>query len=73
MMWDYYDQSTWVWMTLMMILFWGGLIAVAILLVRGFSSPRRGGDEAIETLRRRLAAGEITQEEFDKTRKVLLS
>jgi putative membrane protein len=71
MMWGYTDGSSWLWMVPMMLLFWGGVIALVIFGVRAFSGPRSTGDPAIETLRRRLAAGEIGQEEFDKTRRIL--
>lgn len=57
---------------LMMVLFWGGLILLGVWVVRASSrSSRGGGDNAIETLRRRLASGEITQEQYEQTRKAL--
>ncbi|MGZ5982634.1 MAG: SHOCT domain-containing protein [Isosphaeraceae bacterium] len=71
MMWGYADGSGWLWMVPMMILFWGGVIALAVFAVRAYNGPRRPGDPAIETLRRRLAAGEISQEDFDKTKRIL--
>jgi len=71
MMWGYADGSSWLWMVPMMLLFWGGVIALVIFAVRAFSGPRSTGDPAIETLRRRLAAGEISQEDFDKTKRIL--
>ncbi len=67
MMWGW----NWLWMSIMMVLFWGGLIAFAIWAIRTFTSNRSSGDQAVETLRRRLAAGEISQEEFDRTRRIL--
>jgi len=70
MMWGYYDGWSWLWMAAMMVLFWGGIIAVAVYAIRAFSGPR-GSDPAMDVLRRRLAGGEITQEEFEKTRKAL--
>lgn len=70
MMWGYNDGWSWLWMATMMILFWGGIIALAVYAIRAFTGPR-GGDQALEVLRRRLASGEITQEEFEKTRKAL--
>ncbi len=74
MMWPYYDGTGWIWLTVMMVVFWGGVIAVAIWAIRSFSGPRHGpGDDAMQTLRRRLASGEITQEEFERTRKLLQS
>jgi uncharacterized membrane protein len=69
MMWGYYDGWSWLWMAAM-ILFWGGIIALAVFAIRAFTGPR-AGDQALEVLRRRLVSGEITQEEFEKTRKAL--
>lgn len=71
MMWGYYAGWNWLWMGSMMLPFWGGLIVLVIWGVRSLSEPRRSGDPAIETLRRRLAAGEISQDEFDKTKGIL--
>lgn len=53
------------------LLFFGGLIALAIWAVRSFSRRPAGDDSAMQVLRRRLAAGEIPQEEFEKIRKAL--
>lgn len=63
----------WLWMSLMMVLFWGGLIALVVWLIRATANPRgrRADDDADEVLRRRLAAGEITPDEYEKTRKLL--
>ena len=71
MMWNYGDGGTWLWMGGMMVLFWGGVIALGIWAIRAFSAPRHVGDSSFEILRRRLAAGEITPEEFEKTKKAL--
>jgi putative membrane protein len=71
MPWGYTDGSSWLWMLPMMLLFWGGLIALAIFGMRAFSGHRSTGDPAMETLRQRLAAGQISQEEFDKTKRIL--
>ena len=71
MMWYYGgDGWSWLWMAGMMVLFWGGVILLAIWAIR-FSGPRHTGDAAIDTLRRRLAAGEISPEDFEKTKKAL--
>ncbi len=70
MMWGYYDGWSMVWMAAMMILFWGGVIALVAYGIRAFASGK-GGDPAMDTLRRRLASGDISQEDFDKTRKAL--
>jgi uncharacterized membrane protein len=71
MMWGYYDGWNWFWMGGMMLVFWIGVIALMIWVVRTLSGPKRSGDPAIETLRRRLAAGEISPEDFDKTKRIL--
>ncbi len=70
MMWGYADGGSWLWMAAMMIVFWGGVIALAVVAIRAFTGPK-GGDQAMDLLRRRLAGGDITQEEFEKTRKAL--
>jgi putative membrane protein len=72
MMWNYGSGSEgWLWMILMMLVFWGGLIAVAVWAVRaGWLGSRRQSD-SIDVLRRRFAAGEISQDEFEKTKRIL--
>ena len=73
MMWWSYgaDGWNWLWMSAMMLLFWGGLIVLGVWVIRAFTGSRAGGDAAIEVLRKRFAAGEISQEEFEKTKKAL--
>ena len=71
---DGYGASPWMWIlgSLVMILFGGGLIVLVVWAVRAVSGPRSGSsDTALEVLKRRLAAGEITQDEYEKTRRVL--
>ncbi|HET7421829.1 MAG TPA: SHOCT domain-containing protein [Candidatus Dormibacteraeota bacterium] len=71
-MWDYgVGGLGWLWMGVMMVLFWGGVIVVAVWAFRSFAGPRAGADPAFDLLRRRLAAGEITPEEFERLRKAL--
>ena len=70
MMGGYYDGWNALWMGGMMLLFWGGVIALVFFAVRAFGSGK-ASDPAMDTLRRRLASGEINQEDFDKTRKAL--
>ena len=70
MMWGYYDGWSWLWMAVVMALFWGGVVVVAVFAFRAFVRPN-GADSAMDVLRRRFASGEITQEEFDNTRKAL--
>jgi putative membrane protein len=66
----------WMWgagglvMMLMMLLFWGLVIAGLVFAIRWLI--RQGGDDradrALEILRERYARGEITKEEFDSRR-----
>ena len=70
MIWGYADGWSWLWMTAMMVLFWGGIVAVAVFAFRSFGGSK-SSDQALDVLRRRFAGGEITQEEFEKTRKAL--
>jgi len=70
-MWPYNDGGSWIWMGAMMLLSWGVVIALVIWALRAFTGTRNSGDPAIATLRRRLAAGEISQDEFEKTRRIL--
>ena len=73
MMWWYNggDGWSWIWMTGMMVLSWGGVILLGIWGIRGLAGPRRAGRAAIDVLRTHLAAGEISPEDFEKTRKAL--
>ena len=56
----------------MMLVFWGGIAVVIVVLVRSLGGSRPAAtDRPMETLRQRLASGEITSEEFERLRKVL--
>jgi putative membrane protein len=70
MMW-YYGSGAWgwLWMTVIMLVLWGGLIAVAVWAIRSGLGSRR--NDAVDVLRRRLAAGEISQDDFEKTKRIL--
>jgi putative membrane protein len=73
MMW-YYGAGgvAWFWMAMAgMLLFWGGVVALVIWLIRRSSLPQHTNDAALDILRRRLAAGEITPEDFERTKKAL--
>lgn len=70
MMWNYGgDTWSWLWMTGAVIVF-----LIGIFFVVAWAARRSGAtphDTSMDVLRRRLAAGEITPEEFEKTRKAL--
>jgi putative membrane protein len=71
MMWNYSGGGwTWLWMTVIMFVFLGGLIVLAVWAIRSGLGSRRESD-AMDVLRRRLAAGEISQEDFEKTKRTL--
>jgi putative membrane protein len=61
-----------------MIFFWGVVIVLVVLLVRGFaggwpsaSQPRQPGSTALDILKERYAKGEISKEEYEERKKTL--
>jgi putative membrane protein len=64
---------------LMMLLFWGVLIALIVLAVRWLSDSRSGAGgsagrrDPLEILRERYARGEIDDEEFERRKRLLES
>jgi len=68
-----YGMSPWMWAVgmLVMLVFWGGLAALIVYGIRAFSRSRNAPESAEEILRRRLAAGQISPEDYERTRKVL--
>lgn len=77
--WDWGHPMMWGWgmgMMVMMLVFWGLVIAGVVLLVRwlaGLGGGRDGGrtDRALEILRERYARGDIDREEFESRRRDL--
>ena len=72
MMWRYTPHA-WLWLFPVMVLFWGIVIAAVVMVGHALGQPHDRRDGALDVLRRRLAAGEITPEEFETTRKLLQS
>jgi uncharacterized membrane protein len=70
MMWGY-NTVSWLWMLPMMLIFWSVLVGVIVLLIRLMSTPRLDRDAPMEALRRRLASGQITRDEYEQTKKLL--
>ena len=75
MMWDIPLGMGWVWLFggLWMIIFWGGLIALIVWIVkkvsdRGVSSPPK---DPLQLAKERYAGGEINQKEFEQLKKDL--
>ncbi len=81
--------GSWVVMIILMVLFWSGIAAVAVMFLRSWrggyapppppTSPRpgepveTGPDSAMRVLEERFARGEIDAEEFTKRRDLLRS
>ncbi len=73
-----YDGIGWILggslMMLMMLLFWIGpiaLVALGLSGARGGQRPSTQEETPLESVRRRYASGEISQEEFEQTRRTL--
>jgi putative membrane protein len=69
---------TWMWgawglgMLVMMLAFWGFVIAGIVLAIRWFATGRSTStDRALDILRERYARGEINKDEFEAKRKDL--
>jgi len=82
MMWGYdWGWGAWLAMSVMMVLFWGLVIAGIVVLVRYLTGARQGGPPAAhsdrgrpsaeELLDERFARGEIDQDEYTRRRELL--
>ena len=61
-------------MSLMMLVFWGGLVWLIIYALRRPSAGGRvASPTAIEQLEGRFARGEIDRDEFEERRRILMS
>ena len=56
----------WVIMPIMMVLFWGGVLGVAVWGIRQFTKDRGRGGSPLDIAKERLARGEIGKDEFDR-------
>jgi putative membrane protein len=80
MMWGYdWSWGAWLVMSVMMVGFWGLVIAGIVVLVRYLTSGRQGGGPAAdggqrgaeELLAERFARGEIDEDEYTRRRQLL--
>jgi putative membrane protein len=89
MWWDDagWNAGGWILMSLLMIVFWGGLVALVVWLVRGMrteqhstppppppapvTAPQTSTARADELLAERFARGEIDEHEFTRRRALL--
>ncbi len=62
----------WIIMPFMMVLFWGGVIALVVWVVRQFKGDRATDRSPLDIAKERLARGEITKDEFDGIRSDLV-
>ena len=69
MMWSSSGWS-WIWMSLVMVVFWGGVIAVVAWVVRRPESKDEP-ERAVRILEQRFARGEISSEELQDGRRLL--
>lgn len=51
--------------------FWVGMILLAVWAIRSIWRPRPREDKPLEILRRRFAAGEISAEEYERSKRTL--
>ncbi|MCI0890537.1 MAG: hypothetical protein J4O04_06995 [Chloroflexi bacterium] len=58
----------WIIMSIMMVLFWGGVIALVVWVVRQFKGDRTSDRSPLDIARARLARGEISKDEFEGIR-----
>jgi putative membrane protein len=69
-MMDDINGWSWVWMSVMMVLFWGGLVVFGVWAVRSFADR---GHTPLEIARERFARGEITREQFEEIQRGVLT
>jgi len=76
MMWGT-GWGNWILGFLMMVFFWGGLVVLLVLALRGWGANRRPDGrtpdhpDARAILEERFAKGEISEDEFQERRRVL--
>ncbi len=56
----------WIIMPIMMVLFWGGVLGVAVWGIRQFTKDKGRGGSPLDIAKERLARGEISKDEFDR-------
>ena len=55
-------------MPIMMVIFWGSVIALVVWGVGQFTRDQDSGRSALDIAKERLARGEISKDEFDRIR-----
>ncbi len=59
---------SWVWMSAMMVLFWGALIVFGVWAVRSFTDR---GRSSLDTAKDRYARGDISRDQYEQIRQDL--
>jgi putative membrane protein len=67
-MMDNINGWSWVWMSLMMVLFWGGLIFFGVWAIRSFTDR---GRSSLDIAKDRYARGDISRDQFEQIRQDL--
>ena len=77
-MWGDWGWGHMIFGSLMMVLFWGGIIVAVVLLFRwlgggstGATAPPSPGKTALDILKERFARGEIDKDEFEERKRLL--
>ena len=78
LMWSFLGSECMFFGSLMMLLFWGGIILLIVLAVRWFGSgpshgkaPVDSRNKALDILQERFARGEIDKEDYEERRGLL--
>ena len=69
-MWGDWGWGHMIFGSLMMVLFWGGIIVAVVLLFRWLGGGSTG-KTALDILKERFARGEIDKEEFEERKRLL--
>lgn len=61
-------------MILFGLIFWIGIVLVIVYIIKNFYKSYRGNNkkEFLDILKKKLSTGEITSEEYEKLRKIIL-
>ena len=70
---DGWGAGAWVMMSILMVIFWGAVVAIVLWLVRSntLHSHPEAKASALDLTRERYARGEISHEEFERIRENL--
>ena len=68
----YWDSGwAWLWMTMMMVIFWGAVVFIVVAFVRRPDRYTARRSDARDILDARFARGEIDADEYEQRRRIL--